>query len=239
MTVSLVTRMAQVKVLLIEDNQDLSRNIGEYIESQGAVVDFAHTGELGVQLALEQFYDCVVLDVMLPKMDGLAVCKLLRTEANRHIPIIMLTARDTLDDKLSGFSLGVDDYLTKPFALEELWVRCNALARRHLLNSEHTLRLGEGDKALSLNNQTQHIERAGSPLTLQPIPFKILRLLMEHHPRALSRSELCDRIWGDEPTDSDALRSHIYQLRKAIDKPFPSPIIKTIHGIGFALDIEG
>ncbi|WP_206076640.1 response regulator transcription factor [Pseudoalteromonas rubra] len=231
--------MAQIKVLLIEDNQDLSRNIGEYFESQGAVVDFAHTGELGAKLALEQFYDCVVLDVMLPKMDGLAVCRQLRTEANRHIPIIMLTARDTLDDKLSGFSLGADDYLTKPFALEELWVRCNALARRHLLNSEHTLRLGEGEQALSLNSQTQQVERAETPVTLQPIPFKILRLLMEHHPRALSRSELCDRIWGDEPTDSDALRSHIYQLRKAIDKPFVSPIIKTIHGIGFALDIEG
>ncbi|TMP37322.1 DNA-binding response regulator [Pseudoalteromonas rubra] len=231
--------MAQIKVLLIEDNQDLSLNIGEYFESHGAVIDFAHTGELGVQLALEQFYDCVVLDVMLPKMDGLAVCQQLRAEANRHIPIIMLTARDTLDDKLNGFSLGVDDYLTKPFALEELWVRCNALAKRHLLNSEHTLSLGRDEKAVSLNSQTQHIERAGCEVTLQPIPFKILRLLMEHHPRALSRSELCDRIWGDEPTDSDALRSHIYQLRKAIDKPFSSPIIKTIHGIGFALDIEG
>ncbi|KZN29786.1 hypothetical protein N474_16670 [Pseudoalteromonas luteoviolacea CPMOR-2] len=228
----------QFKILVIEDNQEISRNIAEYFEPFGVIMDFAYDGEQGVSLALNQYYDCIILDIMLPKMDGLAVCKLLREQANRHIPIIMLTARDALDDKLVGFSNGADDYLTKPFALEELLVRCLALAKRHLLNSERTLKLGEGNKQLSLNLQTQQVSRCGQSIVLQPIPFKILQLLMEHHPRPLSRSEISDKIWGDEPTDSDALRSHVYQLRKSIDKPFEDAIIKTIHSVGLALDIE-
>ncbi|MCF2857688.1 response regulator transcription factor [Pseudoalteromonas sp. SMS1] len=224
----------QFKVLLIEDNQEISCNIAEYFEPFGVIMDFAYDGEQGVNLALNHYYDCIILDIMLPKMDGLSVCKLLREQANRHVPIIMLTARDALDDKLVGFSYGADDYLTKPFALEELLVRCLALAKRHLLNSERTLKLGE----ISLNLQTQQVQRAGHTVMLQPIPFKILQLLMEHHPRPLSRSEISDKIWGDEPTDSDALRSHVYQLRKSIDKPFEKNVIKTIHSVGLALDIE-
>ncbi|MDK1288198.1 response regulator transcription factor [Pseudoalteromonas umbrosa] len=223
----------QFKVLVVEDNIEISRNIAEYFESQGLILDFAYDGKQGVDLALKHYYDCIILDIMLPELDGLAVCEALRAKANRHIPIIMLTARDALDDKLAGFSTGADDYLTKPFALEELFVRCLALAKRHLLNSDKTLQLGD----LSLNVQTQHVERAGQQITLQPIPLKILQLLMEHHPRPLSRSELSDKIWGDEPTDSDALRSHVYQLRKAIDKPFEKAVIKTIHSVGLALDI--
>ncbi|MBQ4879602.1 response regulator transcription factor [Pseudoalteromonas luteoviolacea] len=223
----------QFKVLVVEDNLEISRNIAEYFESQGLILDFAYDGRQGVDLALQHYYDCIILDIMLPELDGLAVCEILRAKANRHIPIIMLTARDALDDKLVGFNTGADDYLTKPFALEELFVRCLALAKRHLLNCEKTLQLGD----ISLNAQTQQVERAGQQISLQPIPLKILQLLMEHHPRPLSRSELSDKIWGDEPTDSDALRSHVYQLRKAIDKPFEKALIKTIHSVGLALDI--
>ncbi|NOU50489.1 response regulator transcription factor [Pseudoalteromonas sp. JBTF-M23] len=222
-----------IKVLLVEDQADISRNIADYFESKGSVVDFAYDGEQGLSLALSNYYDCIVLDLMLPKMDGLQVCLQVRKIADRHIPIIMLTARDTLDDKLQGFGQGADDYLTKPFALEELWVRCMALSQRHTLNTSHTLTIGD----ISLNKQTFHVTRQGKEVFLQPIPLKILRVLMESHPRAISRSELCEKIWGDEPTDSDALRSHIYQLRKAIDKPFSSPVIKTLHGVGFALDV--
>ncbi|MCF6441383.1 response regulator transcription factor [Pseudoalteromonas luteoviolacea] len=223
----------QFKVLVIEDNLEISRNIAEYFEPHGLILDFAYDGKQGVDLALNHYYDCVVLDIMLPELDGLAVCQTLRAKANRHIPIIMLTARDALDDKLAGFNTGADDYLTKPFALEELFVRCLALAKRHLLNCDKTLQLGD----ISLNTQTQQVKRAGQQVVLQPIPLKILQLLMEHYPRPLSRSELCGKIWGDEPTDSDALRSHVYQLRKAIDKPFEKALIKTIHSVGLALDI--
>ncbi|TMO59153.1 response regulator transcription factor [Pseudoalteromonas aurantia] len=222
---------ASLKVLVIEDHNDISSNIADYFQTQGASLDFAMNGEQGLNMALKEYFDCVILDLMLPKIDGLQVCAKLREQASRHIPIIMLTARDTLDDKLIGFQQGADDYLTKPFALEELWVRCNALAQRHLINCDHTLVVGP----LTINKQTQQVQRDKKEIEIQPIPMQILTILMEAHPRAVSRSELCDKIWGEDTTDSDSLRSHIYQLRKAIDKPFNNPLIKTLHGIGFAL----
>lgn len=227
-----------MKLLIIEDNHTLAENLANFFALYPNIeLDFAYDGEQGLALALEHYYDCVILDINLPKRDGYSVCQALRAQAQRYIPIIMLTARDALNDKINGFSLGADDYLTKPFALEELYVRCLALAKRHLLNTSHTLNLGTGDVALSLNTQSQQVSRAGVTLSLQPIAFKILQILMENHPRAISRSELCERIWGEHSTESDALRSHLYQLRKALDKPFETAIIKTIHGIGVSLDI--
>jgi DNA-binding response OmpR family regulator len=223
----------QLKFLVIEDNKDISLNIADYFQDKGALLDFAVNGEQGLTLALEYYYDGIVLDLMLPKLDGLAVCAAIRAQASRHIPIIMLTARDTLNDKRQGFGQGADDYLTKPFALEELWLRCNALTQRHLLNCNHTITLGP----ISLNQQNQQVHRDGQLLHFQPIPWKILCLLMLAHPRIVSRSELCDKIWGDQCTDSDTLRSHLYQLRKTLDKPFAAPLVKTIHGIGFSLNI--
>jgi DNA-binding response OmpR family regulator len=221
-----------LKILVIEDNHDIRLNIADYFQQQGAILDFADNGELGLQLALAEYYDCIILDLMLPKLDGLSVCQHVRKQALRKIPIIMMTARDTLADKRTGFGVGADDYLTKPFDLEELWLRCNALANRHLQPDEHILTIG----SVILNQQTQHAERDGQTLQLQPIPWQILNILMQAHPRVVSRTELCDKIWGDQYTESDALRSHLYQLRKSIDKPFDNPIINTIHGIGFSLD---
>ena len=223
----------KLKILVIEDNHDISLNIADYFQQQGAVLDFADNGELGLTLATTEHYDCIILDLMLPKLDGIAVCQQVRERAERPIPIIMMTARDTLDDKRLGFGVGADDYLTKPFDLEELWLRCNALANRYQEPLEKKLVIGP----LTLNLQTKQAERAGKSLQLQPIPWQILTVLMQAHPRVVSRSELCDEIWGDEYTESDALRSHLYQLRKTIDKPFGHPIIKTMHGIGFSLDI--
>lgn len=224
----------KLKILVIEDNHDISLNIADYFQQQGAVLDFADNGELGLTLATTEHYDCIVLDLMLPKLDGIAVCQQVRERTERPIPIIMMTARDTLDDKRLGFGVGADDYLTKPFDLEELWLRCNALTNRYQQPLDKKLVIGP----LTLNLQTKQAERAGKSLQLQPIPWQILTVLMQAHPRVVSRSELCDEIWGDEYTESDALRSHLYQLRKAIDKPFGHPIIKTMHGIGFSLDIS-
>ncbi|MGB1298923.1 MAG: response regulator transcription factor [Psychrobium sp.] len=223
----------KLKILVIEDNHDISLNIADYFQQQGAVLDFADNGELGLTLATTEYYDCIILDLMLPKLDGIAVCQQVRQRATRPIPIIMMTARDTLDDKRLGFGVGADDYLTKPFDLEELWLRCNALANRYQQPVEKKLVIGP----LTLNLQTKQAERSGISVQLQPIPWQILTVLMQAHPRVVSRSELCDEIWGDEYTESDALRSHLYQLRKTIDKPFDHPIIKTMHGIGFSLDI--
>jgi DNA-binding response OmpR family regulator len=221
-----------LSVLLVEDNHAISANIAQYFAAQGAEMDFATQGPQGLQLALSQYYDVVILDLMLPGMDGLALCSQLRQHASRRIPVIMLTARDTLDDKLVGFSSGADDYLTKPFALAELWARCQVLAQR-AEPGQYRLQLGE----LMLDKRSREVRRQGNVIALKPIAWQMLVLLMEAHPRPLSRSELCARIWGDEPTESDALRSHVYQLRKALDQPFSWPMLKTLHGIGFALQI--
>ena len=224
-------KSTDLKILVIEDNPDICRNIADYFEQQGATLDFAPNGELGLILGLEHYYDCIVLDIMLPKLDGLTVCQQLRLQSARYIPIIMMTARDSLADKRIGFGLGADDYLTKPYDLEELWLRCNALAKRHTQPETTTLEIG----TLVLNYQTKQVSRDNQELTLQPIPWQILSILMQAHPRVVSRTELCDQIWGDDHTDSDALRSHLYQLRKIVDKPFTHPLIKTMHGIGFCL----
>lgn len=217
-------------VLLIEDNQAISANIADYFGLKGATVDFASQGKQGLALALANYYDVIILDLSLPLLDGLTVCTALRQRANRHIPILMLTARDTLNDKLQGFSSGADDYLTKPFALEELWVRSQVLAKRQL-QQPYQLRLGN----LTLDKHSRQLSCAGGTVHLTPTAWQLLWLLLEAHPRPISRSELCSKIWGDELTESDALRSHLYQLRKALQLADATVRPITLHGVGFAL----
>ncbi len=221
-------------ILVVEDQQSIAQNIANYMEVKGHVLDFATQGDQGLALALTNHYDLVILDLNLPVMDGLEVCKQLRQKARYHVPIIMLTARDSIDDKISGFTLGADDYLTKPFSLEELEVRCFALSRRHLLQTNDTLTF---DK-LHINRKTQQVTRAGETLELHSMGYRILSILAEAYPQVVSRSTLSQKLWGDEPTESDALRSHIYQLRNVLDKPFDYPMIKTMHGIGFVLNVK-
>lgn len=221
-------------ILIVEDQEAIASNIAEYFEPKGHVLDFAYQGEHGLELALENSYDVIVLDLMLPKMDGLEVCEAIRKKSTRHVPILMLTARDTTADKIKGFQQGADDYLTKPFVLEELEMRCLALSRRHLLNVDHTVELGE----LVIDRQRQSVARAGKSIELKQVGYKIIEALAEAYPQVVTRSELTQKIWGDEPTESDALRSHIYQVRNALDKPFDRPLLKTVHGVGFTLDVE-
>jgi len=218
-------------ILLVEDQTELAKNIIQYLESRGHVVDYASDGKQGLDLALSQPFDVIVLDIMMPKMDGLQVCEHLRNESVKHLPILMLTARDTLDDKVKGFSVGADDYLTKPFALEELEIRCIALSRRHLLQTDNKINIG----SLIIDRQTKQVERDGKTVNLNAMNFNILLFLAQAYPQVVSRSELCQHLWGDDPTESDSLRSHIYQLRQSIDKPFSEPVIKTVHGVGFTL----
>jgi DNA-binding response OmpR family regulator len=219
-------------ILVVEDNAMLARNLADGLEQHGHSADFAADGELGLRLALENDYDLVILDLGLPRMDGLEVCRRLRAQARRRVPVLMLTARDTLPDKLSGFDSGADDYLVKPFALEELMARCNVLARRHTLHQEHVLAVG----SLRVDRQALQVTRNGQGVELTPAGFQILLALAEAHPRVLTRSELTRILWRDEPPDSDALRTHLYQLRQKLDKPFAQPILVTVHGVGFKLD---
>jgi DNA-binding response OmpR family regulator len=221
-------------ILVVEDQQSIAQNIADFMEYKGHVLDFATQGDQGLDLALTHHYDLVILDLNLPVMDGLEVCKKIREQASHHVPIIMLTARDSIDDKISGFTLGADDYLTKPFSLEELEVRCFALSRRHLLQDNHILTLDQ----LIIDRKSQHVTRSGKSLELHSMGYRILSILAEAYPQVVSRSKLSQKLWGDEPTESDALRSHIYQLRNILDKPFDYPMIKTMHGIGFVLNVK-
>ena len=222
---------AGLDILLIEDNPSLSENVADYLEARGHRLDFAYDGVAGLRQALAGSFDVVILDLALPRLDGLEICRELRARADRHIPVIMVTARDTLADKLRGFEEGADDYLTKPFALAELAVRCETLANRHRLGASNQLSIGE----LTVDRRGQEARRGGRLLRLTPQTWQILLMLAESHPAPVPRHELSRRLWGDEPPDSDSLRSHIHLLRQALDKPFATPMLETIHGVGFRL----
>jgi DNA-binding response OmpR family regulator len=224
----------RLRILVIEDNLALRTGMASMFEAGGHLVDFAADGRTGLQLALSQSPDVVVLDLSLPGMDGLQICTQLRAQADRHVPILMLTARDTLDDKLKGFEVGADDYLVKPFAGEELLARCLVLARRHRVGESHLLRIG----SLSIDRRDARAWRFDQPLDLQQTPFRLLLALAEASPRTLTRSDLVERLWGDDPPQSDPLRSHLYLLRQALDKPFPVAMLKTVHGVGFRLQAD-
>lgn len=220
-----------MQVLVVEDNRDLMANVFDFLEARGHVVDAAYDAPAGLERALGSDYDAVVLDLILPGGDGLDVCRRLRAEG-RSTPVLMLTARDTLADKLAGFEAGADDYLVKPFALQELEARLVALARR-ARGSAFRTRLQVADLMLDL--ATRRVERAGRPIELPPIPLRILELLMRHAPRVVTRAEIERWVWGDAPPDSDALRSHLYVLRSAIDRPFETPLLRTLRGLGCQL----
>lgn len=224
----------KLRLLLIEDESDLAANVVDFFESCGHSVDYAGDGESGLARALAERFDVIVLDLMLPRLDGLEVCRRLRAESVNHVPVLMITARDTLAEKLEGFAQGADDYVTKPFSLDELHARCLALGRRRELHRDQTITIG----SLSLDLRTRAASRAGVNLTLTNKGFEILRILAEAHPSPVSRSELIERIWGDDSPESDALRSHIYAVRKELDPPNLRPMLKTVHGVGFQLEAD-
>jgi DNA-binding response OmpR family regulator len=223
-------------VLLIEDNRSISEMVGEYLERRGYSVDFAADGVTGLHLAVTNSYDVIVLDLMLPGMDGIDVCRKLRQDAKRSTPVLMLTARDTLEDKVSGLDAGADDYLVKPFELKELDARVRSLIRRDRRQvSQGVLKVGD----LVLDTATLRLTRNGKDLLVSPIGLKLLSILMRESPRVVSRRDIEREVWGDMLPDSDTLRSHLYNLRKVIDKPFDHPLLHTIHSAGYRLaDLE-
>ena len=222
---------APVRVLIVEDNRDICANIAAYLEKHSYILDFAYDGISAMHLALTNPFDVIVLDLMLPGMDGLSFCKKLRADANIDKPVLMLTARDTLDDKLKGFEAGADDYLVKPFALQELHARLQALYKRSHGKTDNLLTVGE----LTLNKSTLQVYRAGLRVDLNPTCMKLLQRLMEEAPAVVDREALETLLWADELPDGDALRSHMYKLRQAIDRPFDSPLIHTVHRIGYRI----
>ncbi len=217
-------------LLLIEDHTDIAEMVTAYLESRGYDVDYAADGVTGLHLAVSHSYDAIILDLMLPGMDGLELCHKLRNEARRDTPVIMLTARDTLNDKITGLDTGADDYIIKPFAIQELEARVRSLIRRHKGETAKEI-LAIGD--LTVDTATLIVKRAGKELNLTPTAFKILTVLMRASPAVVSRRELERQVWGDILPDSDTLRSHLYNLRKIIDKPFDRQLLHTIQGSGY------
>ena len=223
-------------ILLVEDNRSLSEMIGEYLESRGFSVDYAADGLDGLRLATDNSYDVVILDLMLPRLDGIEVCRRLRTEAKKSTPVLMLTARDTLNDKVTGLDAGADDYLVKPFAIQELEARVRALIRRDRRQvSAEVLKIAD----LVLDTASLRVTRGGSELQLSPIGLRLLAILMRESPRVVTRRDIEREIWGDGLPDSDTLRSHLYNLRKAIDRPFEKQLLHTVQTAGYRIvDLE-
>jgi len=227
---------APIRVLIVEDNSDICGSIAAYLEKHRYILDFAYDGISAMHLALTSPFDIIVLDLMLPGMDGLSFCKKLRADGKLETPVLMLTARDTLDDKIKGFEAGADDYLVKPFALQELHARLQALYKRSHGKTDNLLTVGE----LTLNRSTLQVHRLGRRIDLNPTGMKLLQRLMEEAPSVVTRDALETLLWADEPPDGDALRSHMYKLRQAIDRSFDTPLIHTVHRIGYRIaeDIE-
>lgn len=218
-------------ILLVEDHNDLAATIGAYLEDSGFAMDYAADGSIALNLLEDNHYDIIILDLMLPKVDGIKVCRKLRDRGD-STPILMLTARDQLDDKLEGFEVGADDYLVKPFDMEELSARIGALIRRARGEvSDGAIRIGD----LVFDPRTMRVEREGARLNLSPTSIRILRILMRESPRLVSREQLENELWGDMLPDSDTLRSHMYNLRKSIDRPFETKLLHTVQGMGFKL----
>lgn len=222
-----------MKILIVEDNQDILTNVLDYLALKGYIVDCAHDGLTGLHLAVTQSYDLIVLDVNLPGLDGYQFCQRLRQDAGSDTPIIMLTARDTLDDKLLGLKLGADDYLLKPFALSELVARIESILRRSRGANRKLLQVAD----LIYELDTMQVVRAGKSLKINPIGMKLLAMLMQKSPAVIKRNVLEEELWGDDSPDSDSLRSHIHQLRQIIDKPFNQPLLHTVHGIGYRIAV--
>jgi DNA-binding response OmpR family regulator len=225
-----------MRLLVIEDNRNLVANLFDYFEPRGHALDAAPDGVTGLHLATTQSFDAVLLDWMLPRMDGREVLRRLRTEHASNVPVIMLTARDELPDKVDGFRTGADDYLTKPFAMQELEVRLEALlARASGRNRRRVLQVAD----LSLDLSTLEATRAGQPLHLYPACRKLLEVLMQASPAAVTRQRLEYALWGEEPPDGDMLRSHIYELRRSVDGPFDTKLIQTLPRVGYRLHVGG
>jgi DNA-binding response OmpR family regulator len=223
-----------MRVLVIEDHRDIAENIREYLAAMSYDIDLAATGEEGLRLLATRRYDAVVLDLMLPGIDGLSLCRQLRAVLQFQAPVLMLTAKDLVVDKVAGFEAGADDYLVKPFSLLELEARLKALLRRTAAPAApQVLQIG----SLRYDPNTLTAERDGTPIKLNPSTRRILMLLMQNSHRVVTREELERELWPDDAPEGDVLRAHMYALRNAIDKPFGERLLRTVHGEGYRLTL--
>jgi len=224
--------LQNLNILLVEDHHDLASTVIEFLETMGAAVDYAADGMTAMHVAKQAEFDVIIMDVMLPGIDGFDLCKKLREQDHDTTPILMMTARDELADKLNGFEVGADDYVVKPFDMPELVARIKSLHKRsNRLASSQVLTVGE----LTLDYGTRTVERGGEALTVTPVGFEILSTLLQNAPNIVRREDLENQLWGDQPPASDTLRSQIYKLRKAVDKPYAEKLLHTIAGTGYRI----
>ena len=219
-----------MRLLFAEDQPQLRRSVTKALTAAGYSVDAAADGAQALDDLDGVDYDAIVLDVMMPRVDGLTVLRTLRSRGD-DTPVLLLTARDAIDHRVEGLDAGADDYLIKPFALSELVARIEAILRRSQGGRKRQLRVAD----LVYDLDTLDITRAGQPLKLNPLTMKLLAILMQKSPAVVRREALEEALWGDDSPDSDSLRSHIHQLRQVIDKPFATPLLHTLHGVGYRL----
>ncbi len=217
-------------ILIIEDDTELAEAIADYLETQGAVCDFAYNGLSGIQLAKNNNFDAIILDLMLPKLGGFNVCRALR-DAEVLTPILMLTASDTEQEQLMGFQLGIDDFVVKPSPMPIVWARLQAIIRRKQPQGK-LLIIGE----LSLHLKQHRVSRQQVPLKLTLTEWKILELLAIRSPDVVSRSEIEKHVWGDREVEQGNFNVHLHGLRKSVDKPFDYPMIETVVNVGLRLN---
>ena len=220
-----------MRLLIVEDEQELARPLKEGLEYQKYAVDLAHDGEVGEALARENTYDVIVLDIMLPKKDGISITRDLRS-AGVKTPILMLTAKGTVEDKTAGLDAGADDYLPKPFAFDELSARIRALLRRSTQDKKPVLEVGD----LTLDPATHEVVRAEKKIELVKKDFQLLEYMMRNADRVLTRAEIEEHVWDrNAELWSDVIRSHIKTLRAKVDRGHKDKLIKTVHGVGYKI----
>jgi two-component system OmpR family response regulator len=227
-------REVPVRVLVVEDEVKMAGLLKRGLEEEGYAVDVSGTGHDALWLASENPYDAVVLDVMLPDIDGFDVCRSLRA-AGLWTPVLMLTARDSVPDRVSGLDAGADDYLTKPFSFAELLARLRALFRRGATERPPFLSVGD----LTLDPATHRVSRAGTPIELTPKEFALLEFFMRHPGDVLSRTRLIEHVWDFAyEGDSNVVDVYVRYLREKVDRPFGSDSIETVRGAGYRLREE-
>ena len=219
------------RVLLIDDDDRLADMLGQYLRSRGFEVEHRADGGSGLRALGAGRFDVIVLDVMLPDLDGFEVCRRLRSEGSRT-PVLFLTARDATEDKVRGLTLGGDDYLVKPFSLEELVARAQAVLRRSgLMQAEVVLRCAD----LEMDDEAHRVVRAGAEVSLSPTEYNLLRFLLQNQGRVLSKAQILDHVWQyDFGGDANIVETYVSYLRKKVDTLGP-PLIQTVRGVGYRL----
>ncbi|MFF7710222.1 response regulator [Pseudomonas sp. NPDC007930] len=222
-----------MNILIVEDNRDIHDNIIDFLKLKGHEVDGALDGLTGLHLAASKAYDAIILDIMLPGVDGYHICRSLRQHARSTTAIVMLTARDELHDRLTGFDAGADDYVVKPFALAEVLARLEAIVARRRGSNSQVLQVGD----LRFDLDTLEVTRSGQPVRLTPTGLKLLEVLMRKSPGLVRKRDLEEAVWGRDVPSSDILKSNIHMLRRALDRTFDLPLLHTVHGLGYKLSV--